>query len=356
MKGLDRPPIVAARAAGGREEFLRGSGARAPAMPLVPPAAPAGGEGGGAVRPLRGRGVPVRRRRRWPVVLQAFAAAALLVGVPAAAGAWLLASPRFDLAAIEVASSERVEAEWVHQRLEPFLGRNLVVLPLETIGGRLAGHPWVAGAAMTKELPDRLRVTVVEARPAALLADPDGRVAYVGEDGRRIAPVPADAVPAAELPRLVLAPGAEPDPEAVRGALATARAVAGAEPGWTGGRPPTVEILGPEDHRLHLAALPYPLLVRRGGLRSALAWWRAVGPEVAERHPRLEAVDLRFAGRIVVRPAPGVVDPAAPDAADLSGATDALAPGAAPAAASPGPLASDADAFRLEERLTHAEA
>lgn len=335
-----RPPLEAAVRAAAPEEFLRGRGRRAPAMPLGPaaggladpPGLPPVGDRAGDVRPRRGRGVPVRRRRHWPVVLQAFAAAALLVGVPAAAGAWLLASPRFALAEIEVAPSERVSAEWIERRLDSYVGRNLVVLPLDAVGRRLDGHPWLAGASVTKELPDRLRVAVVEERPAGVLAAPDGRALYVGADGRPIAPVPRGETPPAALPRLLgAAADPPPTPAAVAGALELAREIVRLEPAWTGGRPPAIEILGPDDYRLELAALPYPLLVRRGALGPALAWWREVAPEVARRHPHLETVDLRHAGRIVVRPATASPGP------------------------SPPPPASSADAVRLEERF-HAEA
>ena len=126
------------------------------------------------------------RRPSLPLrLLRPFAIAALVVAVPVAAGAWVLRSPRFHLQTLELSGTERVPREWIAGRVEPLRGRHLLRLSLADLESELAGHPWIAGVAMSKRLPDALAVRVVERRPAALLRRADG-LFYVDAAGRPI--------------------------------------------------------------------------------------------------------------------------------------------------------------------------
>ena len=318
---------------------------RPPATPLAgavrPPAVPARGSDprrdedrpAGHVLPFRRRrGLPVRRRSRLASFARPFVAALAIVGIPAAALWWSATSPRFALAELEVRGSERVSDAWVRDRLAGLTGRNLVWLPLERVERILAAHPWVAGAEVTKELPDRLRVVVLERGPAAILAGggaggaggadgAPGGDAWVDSSGEIIAPVAA----ADRAPSRGGAEGApERRTEVLAAALALERALAAVAPRWRRGLE-VVRILGPEDFRLEGEALPFALLVRwaepsgarekAGDLAVQIRRLERVLPRIlsgdlpARLPPVREgtnppaAVDLRFADRIVIRPA-----------------------------------------------------
>jgi cell division protein FtsQ len=77
-------------------------------------------------------------------------------------------SGEFALETIEIAGSQRASAEAIRQRLAPFVGVNLFDLDLREIESLVASDPWVARASIKRELPDRLRVGLVERTPCAV--------------------------------------------------------------------------------------------------------------------------------------------------------------------------------------------
>lgn len=287
-----------------------------PADPVAAGALPpdAGGPGGplsGTVLPFRRTAVKPRRKRRnpWLRMLRPLATAVLLVALPSAFGVWVLTSPRFALADVEVVGAERVAVGWVERRLAPLAGRNVVRLPLAEVETALAGHPWIEGVAIRKELPNRLAVEVRERRPAALVPGTDtpgdGGLWLADAAGRPIVAAP----PGAEKEYLtVLAPppeargGAGPEEalaEAVRGALAVSAELARSRPVWAAGLR-RADALGEGEFRLHTTALPFALLVRGGEVEPRAGYLALVLPRLLDASRGIGEVDLRFAGRIVL--------------------------------------------------------
>lgn len=267
-----------------------------------PPRAPAG-----EVLPFRRRAVKPRRRQRslWLRLLRPAAAALVLVGTPAAAAAWVLTTPRFALAETTVAGTAEVAAPWVEARLAPFAGRNLLALPLAEVETALDGHPWIAGVSLRKDLPRRLAVEIVERRPAALVPGPDG-LWLAERDGGRIVPASGDD---RERFLLVVPPPGRQAVE-VPAALDLAQEVARVEPVWAAGLV-RVDALGEGDFRLHTGALPAPVVVRAGRLGAAVWWVERALPAAEARLGSVRAIDARFAGRLIVRPAAGAAGGAA---------------------------------------------
>jgi len=263
---------------------------------------PSGPPTGGRVLPFRRAAVRPRRRRGLAAGLaRGFAGALLVVGVPLALAGWALASSRFALTELSVTGSERVPAAWVRTRLAPLVGRNLLLLPLSAVDRALAGHPWIGDLAVSKALPSRLVVAVTTRRPAALVTR-DGEPWYADAGGDPIAPLggePPDGLLLVGRPE-----GVEAEGGGVPLALAVAAELAAAAPAWAR-ELERVDVLSEEDARLHTAALPCPLLVRGGEIEARAGHLAALLPEVAARYPDVGALDLRFARRIVVRPADG---------------------------------------------------
>jgi hypothetical protein len=253
------------------------------------------------------RGQTVARRRRGLVwrLLRPLVAALALVGLPVAGGWWMVTSPDFALREVVVAVGERVSVAWVEEALEPFMGRNLLLLSLVELEGALELHPWVKGVELHKELPDRLRVVVVERQPVAVLLR-EGELRYLEADGRAI----ADRVPVDAAASGLLRVRATQAPEGVAGALRVARELAAVAPDWRQGLSEIV-VLGGEDFRLETAELPFSVLVRPGSLERKLEPLRTLLPEIEAHYGGLAAVDLRFFRWIVVQPRAAPADPVA---------------------------------------------
>lgn len=247
--------------------------------------------------PFKRRAVktPRRRRSRVRMLVRPFLTAILLVGCPAVAGAWLWTSPRFAVQEIDVRGALRVPEPWVTERLEPLRGRNLLGLDLALASEALAEHPWADGFEVTKELPNRLVVTVRERRPEVVLERADGRY-FADAEGRAIVAV---APQETGLPR-VFDSGAGPDTVPV--AIGVERELARVRPDWTDG-PLNIEVISKDDVRLELAALPFSLRLRPGDVENKIRRLETVLPHLRATHGELGAVDLRTAGRIIVEPA-----------------------------------------------------
>ena len=241
---------------------------------------------------------PHRQRSLRLRLLRQLLVAGVVVAVPVGAAAWVLTSPRFHLRTIELSGTERVSREWVGERIAPLKGRQLLRLSLADLEAELADHPWVAGVAMRKRLPDTLAVRVVERRPVALLRR-DGGLHYVDESGRVIDRFDAAAGPA-DLLLLQVPPGGE---GRLAAALAASAEFARLEPEWARDLS-EVEVLGESDLRFHTAALPFALVLGVGGVEAGLRRLRRYLPEVRRRLMPAAAVDLRFSGRIVAVPTP----------------------------------------------------
>ena len=278
------------------------------AVSVLPPGA------GGRVLDFRRRGTPPRRKRRnvlWTLA-KPLAVALALVGLPAGIVTWVLTAPLFGLRDVQVSeaagtNAHRVSRESVRQALAPLEGKNLVRLSLAEAAARVERNPWIASVEMAKELPGRLHVKVAERRPVALLLA-DGGLVYADSDGKAIAPVttPAELEEARSAGLLVVSFvrnfAHKPHKEGVGSALRVAADLGRAQPTWAS-KLSRIEVLGEEDFRLHTDALPFPLLVRSGQVKPKIERLVELLPELSRRYVRIEAVDLRFARRIVVQPA-----------------------------------------------------
>jgi cell division septal protein FtsQ len=256
----------------------------------------------------RGKPQPGRWRRknrvlRWLKHLAWFLA---IVGVPVAGAFWLYNSPRFALQEIDVAfgggtapsdaSAGRVSEVWVRETVAPFEGHNLLRLPLAEVAARLEQHPWVKSVGLSKELPSRFGVRIVERRAAALLRDGD-TLSYLDWDGKVIAPVEGPA------PRLVVVELAGPW-RYPGSALALLRELEDAGPEWLGGLQ-DILVLEENDFALSTADLPYPLVVRAGTAADKIRRLRGLLPDIMAHTGAGAAIDLRFEQRIIIQPSAG---------------------------------------------------
>ena len=143
---------------------------------------------------IRARRVAVVRaqgRRRLRVLVIAATAAGVVIG------AWLLVtSPLLDVDRIAVRGAGGVPDEAIRSAAGIEAGDALLLLDLGAVERRVEQVPAVLEAHADRELPDRVRITVVEREPAAWGSRGDGTVAILDRTGRVIADAAADAPPA----------------------------------------------------------------------------------------------------------------------------------------------------------------
>ena len=257
------------------------------------------------VLPFRRRqgGVRIRRRSLVARLAPPFLQALLVVGAPAGLLFWVLASPSFAFAQVQLEGLTHVPQEWVDRALAPLRGRNLPRLELGEVAGRISANPWVAEVTVEKRLPHSLRIAVVEKRPAALLRR-GHELLYLDTAGEVIAPFdPADG--AEDLLLVSVAPGAERE---LRQVFALTSELTAVTPSVAGALS-EIAVLGDGDYEIWSAALPFPVLLRQGELAERLPLLAAWLPELERRYPKLDAVDLRFARRMIL--VPGTAPPSA---------------------------------------------
>jgi hypothetical protein len=269
--------------------------------------------------PLR-RALPSRRRRKSGLArlfAGALVRALLLVGVPGGLVVWLLYSPYFLIRDVRVEGGARVAAEWVEGELRPLVGRHVLAVSLQGVQRRLSEHPWVASVELRRELPDRLRVVVVERQPVALLATAEGR-SFLDREGEVIVPCPPDA---GQGLLLVRHPSRGPVP--VQAVLDVVAELRRAEPAW-GLAAREVEVLGDGEYRVRGASPPYPLLLQAGTVGEAVINLRRVLPEIERRFAAIELLDLRQPRRLVVRPTEPPPAPARPSGGSTASSASEL--------------------------------
>ncbi|MEZ4454829.1 MAG: FtsQ-type POTRA domain-containing protein [Nannocystaceae bacterium] len=124
--------------------------------------------------------------RRFGSLLGRFAVAGVLawgalVGVRSAY-AFVTTSPRFAATHLIYTPTAHLSSERVATLMGIEEGTNLLSLDLKDLEAKIAGDRWVSSVTVARELPDTLRVEVVEHEPAAiLLAD---RFYLIDREGR----------------------------------------------------------------------------------------------------------------------------------------------------------------------------
>lgn len=236
---------------------------------------------------------PHRRPSALAQMARPFGRALATVGIPTVLAFWLMTSPRFQLRRVEVAGGSRVPGAWVVAAVSSLRGRPLLLVSLDEVERHIGRHPWVAGAAIRKDLPDRLLVEIHERMPVAVV-ERAGTTFWVDRSGRAIEECPETAAP--DLLRIT---GATDDSRSVAGALDVAERLRASAAPWAATLT-EAEVLGPDDFRFHSAALPFSVLLSGARLADALEPFQHYLPQLLERRDGIAAVDLRFARQIVV--------------------------------------------------------
>ena len=159
------------------------------------------------------------------------------VGIPEMARTELAKSASrsgFEVRRVQVSGVERMNEQRVYERVLAERDSPMPLVDLGEVRERLLDLPWVADARVSRQLPDTLKVDIVERIPHAVLRKP-GRLMLIDPQGHELEPISAAA---AKDELLIEGPGAQKQVEELGKLLDAAPAlkpqIASAE--WVGNR------------------------------------------------------------------------------------------------------------------------
>lgn len=274
-----------------------------------------------------------RRRIRFALIAGGLIAgvalgAALVAGGVFIGSGWLRARVAalslFRIETVQVHGNRTLPTHMVLEAAGLQTGGSLLGLDLEAARARLKSHPWIREASLCRRLPATLLLEISERVPLVVVrADRDYLV-----DGEGVVVAPLELGSPPQLPLLTgveVAAGAltARGGEALRAGLELIAAIRAT------GFPALeavshLDLADPDDARI-VPLTGRPLIhAGRGDAAARLRRWRLVAPDLAQRWPELEYVDLRAEGQIVAKPA--VPTPAPEGATPDAGGGPAAAP------------------------------
>ena len=106
---------------------------------------------------------------------------------------WLLTTPRFSVATVDVRGASRVPPARILAAAAVEPGTSLFRLDPRAIAGRVAAITEIRRADVVREFPDRVVISVEERRPFTLVHS--GRLHWLDEEGRLLGASPEAVVP-----------------------------------------------------------------------------------------------------------------------------------------------------------------
>ncbi|PYN99258.1 MAG: hypothetical protein DMD91_13110 [Candidatus Rokuibacteriota bacterium] len=214
---------------------------------------------------------------------------------------WLLTSPRFAIAGVEVRGASRVSAERVVEAAGIPALANIFRIDPTTVTLRLQSVPEILRADVIRELPNRVTILVEERRPFTLVSS--GTLHWLDEEGRLLGEPPNAVAPSVPVisglgEDELAALGAEPGPKA-RVALALIRSLL--RSGST---------LVTEISEIDMSGHEGPVLYTVDGIEvwlgvdeweERLARLEGVLAQIARTGDGVTAIDLRFRDQVVLR-------------------------------------------------------
>jgi len=233
---------------------------------------------------------------------------AILVGLVAAAIGATLGAHRWKqdlrLRAVEVLGNRVVSSEEILHLAALRADMALFDVDLRAVQLRVASHPYIVRAAVSRNVPDGITIEVTERQPVAIL--PAGRLLALDGEGRVLPPARAEAL--FDLPVLTglsaeqLMPGRHLKGSRVQQALALIR-IAEESGEELYRRISEVHIRSDGALLVYTTESSVPVLFGSGDLARKLVtfdgFWRAI---VSRRGvTELQSVDMRFRDQVVAR-------------------------------------------------------
>jgi cell division protein FtsQ len=264
---------------------------------------------------------PRKTARRWTAWLRPIAKWAIVAGILGYTSVRALAlvteAPALRIRQLTIQGHRQLKLADVRLRARGLEGQNILRADLAAARRSLLGSPWIAEATLRRQLPSTVEIQIVERQPVALARLARGGLHLIAADGTVLAP--ASSAPSLDLPiadglaavpgRAYVAPGAgvgipaRVDPERaglvgqlVEGLrhedglleLVSQVDVTDVED--------AVVLLGDDPARIHLGHEDFARRVRA---------YRDLAPTLLQHVDAIDTADVRYDGRVFVRPARG---------------------------------------------------
>lgn len=166
-----------------------------------------------------------------------FVTVARLAGVPELASrqfATAAGSMGFSVNKVEVRGVKHLNELKIYERVDSAMGSPMPQVDVDQIRNELVRISWIEDARVSRQLPDRLIIDIVERKPHAVLRKPD-RLVLIDATGHELEPVSAES---AKGRLVVFGPGAGKQVEGLTRLLGAAPALKPqvAEAEWVGNR------------------------------------------------------------------------------------------------------------------------
>ncbi len=249
---------------------------------------------------------PSRRKGVWRTLLVSAIKYAAVIGTCVYGGSrianFALESPMLEVAHITAAGNQRVSADEIRERLDGMRGENILLVDLAQWRTQLLATPWLQDASLRRSLPSTIEVVVRERQPIAL-GRMGGELYLVDERGAVIDQFrPQHA--GLDLPIVdgFTARDADVAGNEAKGALAARLIVALKQKPDVAQRLSQIDVSDVHNASVLLNDDPAELRLGEDHFLARVESYLSLSPTLRERVPEIDYVDLRFDGRIYVRP------------------------------------------------------
>jgi len=249
---------------------------------------------------------PSRRRTMWRSLLVGAVKYGVLLGLVAFAAVqareFAYTSPVLRIADIRVSGNQRVPERELVAMLEGLRGENILSADLEAWRTQLVQSPWIRDVSFRRSLPSSIGVVVSERVPIAIARRGD-RLLLVDEGGKEIAEY-GPAYANVDLP-IVDGFGAKGDADTTdeaRATLAARLVMALRQKPAVAARLSQVDVSNVHNVTILLNDDPAELRVGSDRFLERVESYLTLSEALHQRVPEIDYVDLRFDGRVYVRP------------------------------------------------------
>lgn len=209
--------------------------------------------------------------------------------------------PKLAIQHVIITGGQEQTTEDLQEMLAWVMGQNIVSLDLRQVHDQVMGHPFVAEVTVASELPDGLRIAIVEHKPAALLRKGADIVAVNGSGsviGRY------DAFPKAlDLPVMEGVTGTEDERRRLTMGLATLNAIQQTSLVFWDNLE-TLDLSDPQNMVAHLRNTAAPIYLGSELIPANLHNFLRIAERIQNDYPELAYIELGFPGQIAILPKP----------------------------------------------------
>ncbi len=254
------------------------------------------------LRPIDAGRVRRNHRRIQAQRVLGFASRIVLAASVVTLGFWLWrhtqSDTRFAVRQIEIAGAVHTSRAELNAVTAAYAGTNLFKMDIGRVQHDLRNLPWVSRIDIEKKLPDTLRINIIERTPVALVRTRE-KIAYVDEQGVAFADL-SPAVGDNDLPLIVIDDPAA-SPAELQRSVSFIRTLRAGDP-LLYSHISEVQPIAPDGFALFDRELGARIYANAGDVSPK---WRSLYALAAAdnlRRGAIEYADLRFAGRVVIKP------------------------------------------------------